>query len=619
MTDHKNYAELVKKAQLGDKECLNRLAEAGRVRLHEYVFRITLQEDLTQDIVQESILEMFKVFNKLKQAERFWDWLEGIAFNKVRSHYGRLWRHKTISLSEMDHDIGGEDSQDGLADMVNQELKQIVLRSMRELEPRHRSVLALRCYKQMPYAQIARLMGCTEFAAQSLFYRAKKALAKKLSSHGLGKGYLLAALVLFGKMTASTEAAAAQVSITAACMKVGVGASLAALATSKTAVVCLTTASVIGASMGVIELGINKNGNGPQESLIQTSQYASQQNAANQGTDQCWYFFPEGGDRPVMMRLLKSEHSQEQAYCRTLQNQYANYSYDQGTVYTNNARTYNPDFSVKLLPTDNLDLREFIAHVQGKSVDMEGVSSRSKGLLVISRRQADQENTIWKIDRHFNTLEEEYFQSDWPAGAQRIDRRDAMHQRGWTYFRVTGHIAGQGISGTGRIPFVYATCKHFGPWLKLTMADGTKICDSGTGACVYDPSGKVAARFKGGSFFKGLARPWMGLHTVDTVRRDAAEQEVWFETKRVLDSQQVEVVLDCKQVKLVYTIDMETDVVEKISFVGTNGAEGEMRFTYLQDVEDIGSDFTPPRAINHRAAQGEDQGMLWLVKLLDND
>ena len=92
MTDHENYAELVKKAQLGDKECLNRLAEAGRVRLHEYVFRITLQEDLTQDIVQESILEMFKVFNKLKQAERFWDWLEGIAFNKIRSHYGRLWR-----------------------------------------------------------------------------------------------------------------------------------------------------------------------------------------------------------------------------------------------------------------------------------------------------------------------------------------------------------------------------------------------------------------------------------------------------------------------------------------------------------------------------------------------
>jgi hypothetical protein len=39
----------------------------------------------------------------------------------------------------------------------------------------------------------ARLMGCTEFAAQSLFCRAKKALAKKLLRHGLGVGGLSAA------------------------------------------------------------------------------------------------------------------------------------------------------------------------------------------------------------------------------------------------------------------------------------------------------------------------------------------------------------------------------------------------------------------------------------------
>ena len=89
MINYKQSHELVRKAQLGDKECLNRLAEAARVHLREYVLRLTLREDLTQDIVQESILEMFKVFDKLKSAERFWSWLDGIAFNKVRSHYGR--------------------------------------------------------------------------------------------------------------------------------------------------------------------------------------------------------------------------------------------------------------------------------------------------------------------------------------------------------------------------------------------------------------------------------------------------------------------------------------------------------------------------------------------------
>ncbi|MBN2593668.1 MAG: hypothetical protein JXA81_09195, partial [Sedimentisphaerales bacterium] len=99
MNNYKEHDELVRKAQLGDADCLNRLAETARVHLREYVLRLTLREDLTQDIVQESILEMFKVFKKLKSTEQFWSWLDGIAFNKIRHHYGRQWRHKTISLS----------------------------------------------------------------------------------------------------------------------------------------------------------------------------------------------------------------------------------------------------------------------------------------------------------------------------------------------------------------------------------------------------------------------------------------------------------------------------------------------------------------------------------------
>ena len=47
MINYEEHAELVRKAQLGDKECLNRLAEAARVHLREYVLRLTLREDLT--------------------------------------------------------------------------------------------------------------------------------------------------------------------------------------------------------------------------------------------------------------------------------------------------------------------------------------------------------------------------------------------------------------------------------------------------------------------------------------------------------------------------------------------------------------------------------------------
>jgi hypothetical protein len=193
-----------------------------------------------------------------------------------------------------------------------------------------------------------------------------------------------------------------------------------------------------------------------------------------------------------------------------------------------------------------------------------------------------------------------------------------MHKRGWTYFQISGQISGEAVSGAGRIPFVYAASKRFRPWLKLQLGDGSKIVDSGAEACVYDRSSKVAARYKGGSFFKGLGRPWMGLHTIDVVRRDAAEQEVGFETKPLPGRERVEVVLNCKQIELVYTINMKTDVVEKITFSASDGSEGELRFSYLQDIENLGNEFAPPRIRSDRAPRRQDQGILWLVNLINS-
>jgi len=617
MINYEEHDELVRKAQLGDKECLNRLAEAARVHLREYVLRLTLREDLTQDIVQESILEMFKVFDKLKRAEKFWSWLDGIAFNKIRSHYGRQWRHKTISLSDIDRQIAIGDSQSALADMVNRELKQIVLISMRELSPRYRAVLTMRCYKDMPYSEIARLMGCTEFGAQSLFYRAKKALANKLSRHGLGKGYLLAALVLFGKLTASTEAAAANVSVTAATLKVGAAASLAAMVTSKTAIVSVVTTAGIAAGTVAMTLGTGKIDIGPERINAQTS-FNSPARTVAKGMEQCWYFFPEGPGRTVMMRLLKFNASGKDSYCRTLQNQHANYYYDKNAIYVNNFRMYSPDLSVTRLPTDGEDLSLFISQVEGRQADMERVSSRGKGLLVISKRSSEHGDRIWRTDRHFNVLEEEYFQFDWPQDARIIDSRDQMHKRGWTYFRITGRVNGQQVSGTGRMPFVYAASRQSGPWLNLQLANGTRIVDSGVYACAFDASGKAVATYAAGSFFKGLGRPWMGLHTIDTVRRDAAEKQVRFEIRHLPGGAKAEVVLTREQTRLVYTIDMETDVIEKITFSADNGREGELEFSYLQNIDNPGNEFVRPRIGSYRRPQQNPPGMLWLVKLINN-
>ena len=168
------------------------------------------------------------------------------------------------------------------------------------------------------------------------------------------------------------------------------------------------------------------------------------------------------------------------------------------------------------------------------------------------------------------------------------------------------------------MPFVYAASMWNCPWLRLRVGDSLQIVDSETEARIYDANGKVTARYEAGTFFKGLARPWMGLHTIDVVRRDAAEKQVWFGTKHIPGSGKAEVVLTCEQTKLVYGIDMETDVVEKITFSASNGGEGELAFSYLQDTDDTGDEFAEPSIRSHRKPQHDPPGMLWLVELVHN-
>ena len=615
MIDSHELIELVEKARLGDKASLDRLAEEAGIYLYENVFRITLQADLSRDIIQECILEMYKIFHKLKKADRFFAWLDGIAFNKIRAHYGRQWRHKTISLSEIEKCLGTEENEGALAEMINNELKQIVLESMCEISPRQRAILTMRCYKGMRYSEIAEAMGCTSFGAQALFYRAKKSLARRLARHGLGKESLIIALILFGKLTATSEAAAAGVSITAAAMKVGLAASLAAIITGKTAIVSLVTAGAITAGTMTLTNLAQKPGNTQQGYNTEIVFNPSVQGNAIGDSEQDWYFFPQGAGMPVMMRKLKFEEKDGQSYCHYLQNQHANYYYDNGTVSLNNFRLYSPDLSVARLPTDDEDLSSFISNVEGKHSNMDYVSARSKGLLVISGHLTN--DKIRMISRYSNVLEEEYFQFDWPQSVKVLDNRDEMHKRGWTYFRVDGTINGRTVSGTGRLPFVFETVNKFSPWLKIQLDDGLKFTDITEGAWV-EKNGKTLETCEAGTFFSGLSRPWAGLHTIDTVRRDAAEKQLWFETKQIKGTDNVEIIITYEQTKLIYTISLKDDLVEKIVFSSESGNESELRFTYLENIDETEREFAEPKAQRFMRSKQDSPGIIWLMKMINN-
>jgi len=222
-----------------------------------------------------------------------------------------------------------------------------------------------------------------------------------------------------------------------------------------------------------------------------------------------------------------------------------------------------------------------------------------------------------EVVRNPNVSDEDFFQSDWPMDVRQQDNRDLMHRRGWTFFRVEGQIRGQAVSGQGRLPFVYQTYQRLRPWLQLTVGD-LMVRDNLDGRAWVAQGTNGQSVYPAGSFFKGLARPWEGLHTVDVVRRDAAEREVLFKTTPGPREGQVQVEIDLpSSVRAIYTIDLEGDVVDRIEFVQEDRPIGRLVFTYLQDIIGLGRQFPAPPTRLAQGLQGQEMGLLWLARLAD--
>jgi len=604
MSESRDHIPLVRQAQQGHPEARGDLLRIVEPRLAEYVGRLTLDRDLTTDIVQESITEMLKIFDTLKDPERFWCWLYKIALNKVRAHYRQRWRHRETSLSDVQEEWVQAKNQDALAELVTQELKEIVLRSIGQLEPRQRAVLTMRCYDQMSYEQISAAMDCSSLGARALFHRAKKSLTRLLRSHGIDKGMLPVVLLVFGKLSATSEAAAAGVSISASTLRVGLWGTLAGVAAQPMAAAILLGTVVVAAG------GVFVGGSGlwdaaapPTAALAEISPVR----AVSQDST-CWYYYPPGRADAVMIRTA----GQTVAYSQWLQKEQANYYRRGDTIHIRNHRQFAPDLAVWRLPTDSPALGAFLKTQDGRDLDLEYVASSSRGLLVAveqaaagGRRQA----TL-----HHDVSMEDYFRHDWSMNAAVVDRRDDQHRAGWMYFTIGGHLGTQPVSGSGRLPLVAAALGNHGPRLKLTIGDDLEFLDMPVAAEVRNRPGAVLARYPGGSLFQGLGRPWSGLHTIDTIRRDAARAGMAFTTRPLPDGRRAEIVLHGPQVRLTYRVHLYQDWIETIVFSKEDMTIGEWTFSYPKPDEADPHRFAVPSPPRSRGPSSGPNG-LWLMRL----
>jgi hypothetical protein len=288
------------------------------------------------------------------------------------------------------------------------------------------------------------------------------------------------------------------------------------------------------------------------------------------------------------------------------------------------------DLKTRRLPSDTPQLTEFLDQVEGKTTGIDYTRDPNTGLLtgVLDTRFYNAQNFKSKIS--YNHVDEKSFGSfryTWPD-ANVVDKRDEMHKRGWTYFRISGQINGKKVKGWGQIPFVYDTYKERKPWLRLFIDDeGLEIVDSPSQAYITKDE-KLIASYPAGTFFEGLARQWSGIHTIDVIRRDAAEKKIKFSFRNFDNDNShygwAEITLpdqtDPCQIQAAYTVDIDNDLLQKIEFPANgnspNRKKGILEFEYLEDIEQFSKEFIEPSNIKTQENKHKNSmGTLWLIEL----
>jgi len=611
MMDEHRIEELVGLAQLGRQQARETLSRKGQSKVYAFIFRATLDKDLTEELTQETLLEMVRAIDDLKDAGNFWSWLYSIAYRKIQQYYRDKQKKAAISASVFYDDFLSQHpdkhQDEGLRNLLKKELSQTVLASMSVIKREYRSVLSLRCYENMPYDRLAAVMGCTPTRARVLFYRAKGALKAELLQRGISGSLMVMCLELFGGITTPEKEASGPVTIAASATKVGLSGAILGAVTTKLGVSIVTLLAIAGTLGGYKALSSGKTL--PEKNEVKSFSYTVLEEnhtpkALNDslagGAFEQFYYLPEGVDGPIFMRMQRWDSRRLHQLCAWLQNGEGNhyYSLAENTVYLNNYRLCMSDLSVRRLPTDSPEFISFIEKVQGKKEDINYTRDSGKGLVVKAVDRRFPQSPLFETSYRYNSCTRRMFDYKWSDYIKKVDLRDKMHKRGWTYFRITGWVAQRKVSGYGRIPFVYDAYQQNLPWLKLKIGEDLQCVDSDNGARVLDSVGNVIVEYPAESFFKGLARPWMGMHSVDIVRRDAAHKKIWFDISVTDEGEGVRVVfhkrLGSEKIELIYEIDLNTDIINSIEFRVDGRRIGKLRFEYLQEIAGAEDDFAAP-------------------------
>ncbi len=173
--DPRTDEQLVRAIQEGDVLAYEQLVVRYERRLLAFAYRIVGSHEASQEVVQDTLLAVYKTIDRIDTARKFSSYVYEITKHTAISYLRK--QHHTMTLDES-ISIDGERAM--YENLGRSETQAEIRRSVQSLPQKYRDVIELYYFDELSYEEIAKKLEVPINTIRTHLSRAKDALAKLL-------------------------------------------------------------------------------------------------------------------------------------------------------------------------------------------------------------------------------------------------------------------------------------------------------------------------------------------------------------------------------------------------------------------------------------------------------
>lgn len=185
MTASDTDQQLVQRAQRGDLRAFDLLVLKYQARIGALVSRYVSDAGEVEDVTQEAFIKAYRALDKFRGDSAFYTWLYRIASNAAKNHLVAKGRRPgadtTIEDAEAFEQAGlVSESSTPEAEVMSEQLAQVVTEAMDALPEELRAALTLRELEGLSYDDIAAVLECPVGTVRSRIFRARESIDERV-------------------------------------------------------------------------------------------------------------------------------------------------------------------------------------------------------------------------------------------------------------------------------------------------------------------------------------------------------------------------------------------------------------------------------------------------------